>query len=66
MNRYVRLNLKVCEGCGGLWFRAQGLHGVYCGACQAIFDTFPAPRLKKRPGRPRRHSCTVQMAGGAK
>ena len=30
---YLRIFLKVCEGCGVLWFRAQGCAEVYCPGC---------------------------------
>ena len=26
----VRVQLKICEGCGCLWYRAQTLGSVYC------------------------------------
>jgi hypothetical protein len=29
----VRLELKYCERCGGLWLRTWGTEGVYCPAC---------------------------------
>src|ERR1700742_1846389 len=30
---YLKVNLKVCEGCGGLWFRTQDRIDVYCSSC---------------------------------
>jgi hypothetical protein len=29
----VRLELKYCERCGGLWLRTWGTQDVYCPAC---------------------------------
>ena len=48
---YLRIFLKVCEGCGVLWFRAENCTDVYCRNC--------APRLRSlpqilRPRHPRR------------
>ena len=31
---YLRVQLKVCEGCGGLWFRTQGRADIYCFTCE--------------------------------
>ena len=43
-----RVELKVCEGCGGLWLRARGMEmrGAYCNSCVRWLSEFPAP---KRP-----------------
>lgn len=29
----VRVELKYCERCGGLWLRARGSEGVHCASC---------------------------------
>lgn len=50
----VRVHLKVCEGCGCLWFRAQTQVGVYCRACAEKLREFPSPESRKRRGRPTR------------
>jgi hypothetical protein len=47
----VRVELKYCEHCGGLWLRALGAGGVYCDKCQAKVADLPVP--KKKPGRVR-------------
>jgi hypothetical protein len=43
-----RVELKVCEGCGGLWLRARevdaGRQGVYCNSCVQWLAEFPAPK----------------------
>ncbi len=46
----VRVELKVCEGCGALWVRPEG-KGVYCRGCAKYLAEFPAPRGKRRVGR---------------
>jgi hypothetical protein len=50
----MRVHLKVCEGCGCLWFRAQNQESVYCSSCEAKLKDFPAPESRKRRGRPGR------------
>jgi hypothetical protein len=46
------VQLKICEGCGCLWFRAEQQHNVYCRACEAKLREFPTPESRKRRGRP--------------
>ncbi len=44
----VRMELKYCEHCGGLWVREGGA-GVYCDRCAPKVADLPAPRpLPKR------------------
>jgi hypothetical protein len=45
----VRVELKYCERCGGLWVRERGTGDVYCGKCQGKVAELPIP--KKKPGR---------------
>lgn len=52
----VFLDLKICESCGCLWFRAQGHAKVYCSGCEVKFRDFPAPETRKRRGRPSRRT----------
>jgi phage FluMu protein Com len=44
-----RMELKYCEHCGGLWYRASGDEEVFCEKCKDIVAELPAP--KKGPGR---------------
>ena len=67
----VCVQLKVCEGCGCLWLRAEN-QGVYCCNCQVKLKDFPAPETRKRRGRPRRKPpeavnpwTAAEAAGGA-
>jgi len=46
----VRMELKYCEHCGGLWVRECGAGVVYCENCQAKVADLPIP--KKKPRRP--------------
>ena len=48
--KHFCVELKVCEGCGGLWLRARN-HGVYCRGCALRLSEFPAPRQRSRAGR---------------
>jgi hypothetical protein len=48
----LRVQLKVCEGCGCLWYRNQTHGGVYCFRCEVKLKDFPAPETRKRKGRP--------------
>jgi len=47
----VRVELKYCEHCGGLWVRERGTGVVYCERCQAQLEEMP--KKKKKPGRVR-------------
>ena len=49
----LRVYLKICEGCGLLWYRAQNQHSVYCRACETRWKDYPLPQSRKRRGRPR-------------
>ena len=44
----VRMELKYCEHCGGLYVREGGA-GVYCERCQPKVAELPVP--KKKPGK---------------
>jgi len=65
----LRVQLKVCEGCGCLWYRAQtALGSVYCSGCSTKLEDFPTPESRKRRGRPSRkplaHMWTLSEAIG--
>ena len=51
--KYLRLELKVCEGCGSLWLRRGKADGVYCTACFCKLANFPPTRQIHGGGRPR-------------
>ena len=46
----LRVQLKVCEGCGCLWYRTQNHKGIYCLGCDARLKQFPPPQGRRRPG----------------
>ena len=48
------VQLKICEGCGSLFFRAQTDVNIYCGGCKEKLKEFPSPESRKRRGRPGR------------
>lgn len=52
------MQLKVCEGCGALWLRAQ-CQGVYCRGCAQMLSEFPAPRRPHRGWPARKRECRV-------
>lgn len=61
---YLRIFLKVCEGCGSLWLRAQDCPEVYCPGCSVKMRALPRARRSRRPGRRGRHGVN-RNAGGA-
>jgi len=48
-NELMRMELKYCERCGGLWVRERGAGAVYCERCQGSVAELPIP--KKKPQR---------------
>jgi hypothetical protein len=66
----LRVHLKVCEGCGCLWYRSQTQISVYCKQCELKLKDFPSPESRKRRGRPCRKQLprvwpVAEAAGGA-
>jgi hypothetical protein len=53
-NAEMRVELKYCERCGGLWLRQQRANGVYCAACRACLESMPEPGEAPRKARSRR------------
>ena len=49
--KQLKMELKVCEGCGGLWVRDKRVDGVYCRHCDAVLAEFPVPLERRPPGR---------------
>jgi uncharacterized Zn finger protein (UPF0148 family) len=67
----LRVQLKICEGCGCLWYRAQTQGSVYCKECEVKLQDFPTPESRKRRGRPGRKTlvsvwAVAEATGGAK
>jgi hypothetical protein len=66
----LRVQLKVCEGCGCLWYRPQTEGSVYCRDCKTKLRDFPPPESRKLRGRKGRKPlikvwAVAQAAGGA-
>lgn len=40
----IRVELKYCERCGGLWLRSETTFGVYCAICSAHLAAMPNAR----------------------
>lgn len=61
----VRVEVKVCEGCGALYLRAAGplveRRGVYCRGCERRLADFPTPRRRGL-----RSARLTACAGGAR
>jgi hypothetical protein len=55
----VRVELKYCERCGGLWLRECGTGGVYCGSCQLIVADLPIPKKPQRVTLPVRRASVL-------
>jgi hypothetical protein len=47
----LRVQLKICEGCGSLFYRAQTERKIYCRGCEEKLSEFPSPESRKRRGR---------------
>ena len=45
----IRLELKYCERCGGLWMRTWGTADVYCPSCAVLMADLPAARRRRKP-----------------
>jgi hypothetical protein len=58
----LRVHLKVCEGCGCLWYRIQDEIRVYCTTCNERFKDFPTPQSRKRRGRPKKTTLPTVFA----
>ena len=59
---HILVDLKVCESCGSLWYRATGEVQVYCGSCAVKLGAFPLPRPRRRPGGRRKLTVTCSEA----
>jgi hypothetical protein len=72
----LRMNLKVCEGCGALWLRSILETRVYCQRCAIKLAEFPAvrarhvqvrkPRLRTLHAAGAAHTPYLVLAGGAR
>lgn len=59
---YLRVQLKVCEGCGGLWFRTQS-EDVYGRCCAGKLAQHAKASLDRRIARhAKRHPMALSQA----
>lgn len=56
----LRVELKYCERCGGLWLRECGVGVVYCANCEREVADLPVP--KKKPQRVRMPALPQSVA----
>jgi len=62
----IRLELKYCECCGGLWLRRQGMGRVYCAACASEAPDFLlCGRKISRPRLPTGGTLEIASQDGA-
>lgn len=56
----MKLELKYCERCGGLWLRLQGTTCVYCDTCRVRLEAMPHVDGTRR-GRVRRRKPDLEI-----
>ena len=61
---YLRVQLKVCEGCGKLWFRAASVDGVYGNCCAGKLAEHARAVQPRRSQRSKGHGLRI-VCGGA-
>jgi hypothetical protein len=65
---YLRVQLKVCEGCGNLWFRTQSTEEVYGRCCAGKLAEHAKAKPERRHRRQaKRHQvamCQAMALGG--
>lgn len=61
---YLRVQLKVCEGCGGLWFRTDNAENVYGRCCASKLAMHAKAGSDRRRGRRAKHPMSA-VRGGA-
>lgn len=60
----IRLELKYCERCGGLWVRRSGLDESFCGPCARVEAQMPE-RRKQRERRDNSGMLALTLASAA-
>jgi Zn-finger nucleic acid-binding protein len=60
IERYeIRVELKYCERCGGLWLRSETTFGVYCTTCSAHLAAMRNAR-EPRPSKTKSRQTRLQ------
>jgi hypothetical protein len=69
----LRMELKVCEGCGALWLRTSNQGGIYCRSCRSRLSQLPAAKghhrllgPRRKPAGPPQTAGLTVLAGGAR
>jgi len=62
-NEVMRMELKYCERCGGLWVRECGAGVVYCDGCQRSVAELPIPKKPQRVTLPVQKKSVVEGYG---
>ena len=63
----LRVQLKVCEGCGCLWYRPQPVRSSYCRECAVRLKDFAISTRRHRRfihNQPNRLCQAAQTSGG--
>ena len=64
MMEYLRVQLKVCEGCGNLWYRTASVDGVYGLCCAGKLALHAKAKPEQRHvSRRREHGGVLALAG---
>ena len=58
----MKVELKYCEHCGGLWVRESGA-GVYCAKCEPKVADLPIAKKSRRATLPKQERSLVQKYG---
>jgi hypothetical protein len=56
----VRVELKYCERCGGLWLRVWGTEDIYCPECAGEILDLPIGRKGRKPRLPVNDSVDIE------
>ncbi len=63
---YLRVQLKVCEGCGNLWFRTAMVEGVYGSCCAGKLAQHAKAAPREHRARRTKGHCLHLVTGGAR
>ncbi len=65
METEVKIELKYCERCGGLWLRRVGNTEIYCVTCAPEMSVVARPRRVPGPSRSEGPECMPDLGGVA-
>jgi hypothetical protein len=61
----LRVQLKICEGCGCLWYRPQNHCSSYCRECAVRLQDFPVDTRRQSRKPPRHNHPSLTRAWAA-